>query len=248
VLSEAGQNKLQTAALIYCLEVVGLPAGVGSSEDGQRHGPATRASGRNGRKRRRSRTGRRFRSQRKTWLACPSRRRRQPEPRSPRSRHPRWPARRHRDRHRHRSNRRSQSFRFAPEEEELDLDKYADLEIMTYYQMLGIESSALDAEVKGGYFRLAKMYHPDKFFGQSEEFIAAVRRIFEAQSRAYNVLKDPVQRRDYDRSLAQKGRGKGPVGEAAPVKESDEVTRARSTTNKRSRPWKSRISRPPWMR
>ncbi|MBN1476537.1 J domain-containing protein [Candidatus Sumerlaeota bacterium] len=69
----------------------------------------------------------------------------------------------------------------------------------TLYQILEIPTDANDREIKRAYHSLAKRLHPDKASGEGEakrleEEMAAV-------SQAYNILKDPKRRADYDAQL-----------------------------------------------
>lgn len=57
------------------------------------------------------------------------------------------------------------------------------------YQILGVNKSASDSEIKKAYRRLASQYHPDKG-GSTEKFQ-------EIQT-AYDVLIDPARRAEYD--------------------------------------------------
>lgn len=62
-----------------------------------------------------------------------------------------------------------------------------------YYEVLGISKSATDEEIKKAYRTLAKKYHPDV----SSEPNAAEK--FKEVQEAYDVLKDPQKRAQYDR-------------------------------------------------
>jgi curved DNA-binding protein CbpA len=66
---------------------------------------------------------------------------------------------------------------------------------MNYYQVLGVESSATESEIKKAFRRLAVMYHPDKNPDPQAE------NIFKVVNEAYDVLSDPVARRRYDQAL-----------------------------------------------
>src|SRR5215204_3075474 len=61
-----------------------------------------------------------------------------------------------------------------------------------YYETLGVERNASDADIKKAYRRLAQQWHPDV----NQEPEAAVR--FKEISEAYQVLSDPERRQRYD--------------------------------------------------
>lgn len=63
-----------------------------------------------------------------------------------------------------------------------------------YYEILGIERTAGEAEIKKAYRKLALQYHPDKNPGDAE----AAEKFREA-AEAYNVLSDHDKRSQYDR-------------------------------------------------
>ncbi len=63
-----------------------------------------------------------------------------------------------------------------------------------YYEILGIERSADDGEIKKAYRKLAMQHHPDRNPGDAES-----ERKFKEASEAYEVLKDDQKRAAYDR-------------------------------------------------
>ncbi len=62
-----------------------------------------------------------------------------------------------------------------------------------YYEILGVKENASDAEIKRIYRDLAKKYHPDKNKGDK-----TAEAKFKEISEAYNVLRDPAKRKQYD--------------------------------------------------
>src|SRR5688572_20386296 len=63
-----------------------------------------------------------------------------------------------------------------------------------YYEILGVNRTAKDQEIKSAYRRLAMLYHPDKNPND-----AAAEEKFKEAAEAYSVLADQEQRRRYDR-------------------------------------------------
>jgi molecular chaperone DnaJ len=64
-----------------------------------------------------------------------------------------------------------------------------------YYDVLGVQKNASEAEIKKAYRRLAMKYHPDRNTGDKSD--DAVTRFKEAKE-AYEVLSDPQKRTAYD--------------------------------------------------
>lgn len=64
-----------------------------------------------------------------------------------------------------------------------------------YYKIMGLNTDAHDKDIKLAYRRLARKYHPDlnKEPGAEERF--------KEMAEAYEVLKDPVKRKEYDEHL-----------------------------------------------
>ena len=78
-----------------------------------------------------------------------------------------------------------------------------------YYQTLGLEPSAGEAEIKTAYRRLARKFHPDV----SKE--AGAEEKFKAVNEAYEALRDPQKRAAYDQ-LRNRGYRPGDEVQAPP--------------------------------
>ena len=70
------------------------------------------------------------------------------------------------------------------------------MQFKDYYQILGVEPDAGEAEIKTAYRRLARKYHPDV----SKE--AGAEDKFKAVNEAYEALRDPHKRAAYDQLRA----------------------------------------------
>ena len=73
-----------------------------------------------------------------------------------------------------------------------------------YYHVLGLSSSASQADIRHAYRRLAMRWHPDRNLqaaNQAEE-------VFKSVQQAYGILKDPVTRAAYDADRARQTQAK----------------------------------------
>jgi curved DNA-binding protein CbpA len=79
---------------------------------------------------------------------------------------------------------------------EMNLDEW------NHYALLGLKRTATGAEIKTGYFKASKEFHPDAFFRKDlGKYAERVDRIFRAMKAAYDVLAKPAMRAAYDETL-----------------------------------------------
>ena len=71
--------------------------------------------------------------------------------------------------------------------------------VKDYYQVLNIQKTASDDDVRKAYRTLALQFHPDKNNSPGAE------EKFKQISEAYEVLSDSAKRQDYDRATATAG-------------------------------------------
>ena len=68
---------------------------------------------------------------------------------------------------------------------------YSDFDMkLDYYLKLGLTKSATESEIKRAFYALAKKYHPDIDNSNEEKF--------KDISNAYDVLSDPLLKKQYD--------------------------------------------------
>lgn len=82
----------------------------------------------------------------------------------------------------------------------------------TYYDILGVEKTATEEDIKKAYRKLARAYHPDVNKGPDAE------AKFKEINLAYDTLSDSLKRADYDQTLGDPGvrrTGSAPEGAAA---------------------------------
>lgn len=76
------------------------------------------------------------------------------------------------------------------------------LERWNHYALLGLKRTATAAEVKRGYFKASKEFHPDAYFRKDlGSYKPRIDRIFRKMKAAYDVLNDERRRAEYDAVL-----------------------------------------------
>jgi len=76
------------------------------------------------------------------------------------------------------------------------------LKRVTYYDLFGIAKDAGRRDVRKGYFRMSKAFHPDRWFRKETGiFGTRIEEIFKWVNRANSVLGSPRKRKGYDKLL-----------------------------------------------
>jgi len=77
---------------------------------------------------------------------------------------------------------------------------------VNYYEILGVERSASEQEIRDRFRQLARENHPDRYRGDDKE---GAERLFQTLTEAVNVLTNPVKRRQHDAELSPGARATG---------------------------------------
>ena len=87
--------------------------------------------------------------------------------------------------------------------------------MVTHYDVLGVRHDAEPEEIKRAFYDRARLYHPDAHASSPPGVRAEAERTMQALSSSWTVLRDPVRRRRYDRTLAREDRPTEVRGRAA---------------------------------
>lgn len=83
-------------------------------------------------------------------------------------------------------------------------EAYRRMEWQNYYQILGVAPHGSREEIKRAYYRLAKLYHPDRHFEEAfREVKKELERLFAKIKEAYDHLSNDTKRAEYDASLSR---------------------------------------------
>jgi len=84
------------------------------------------------------------------------------------------------------------------------LDAWEGLATRTHFEVLGLARNVSEAEVKEAYFGLAKRFHPDVHHGaQLGDLRDKLEAVFIRLGEAYDTLRDPKRRGDYEARLGR---------------------------------------------
>ncbi len=69
-----------------------------------------------------------------------------------------------------------------------------------YYELLDVQQSATQADIKSAYLELIKVWHPDRF-ATDQKLHDRAQEMTKSLNEAYSVLSSPAKRKDYDATL-----------------------------------------------
>jgi tetratricopeptide (TPR) repeat protein len=83
-------------------------------------------------------------------------------------------------------------------------EAFAGLKTRTHFEVLDVERSATEQQVKEAYFRLARRFHPDTHHDATlADLVDQLEAVFIRLGEAYEVLKNPRLRADYEERLSR---------------------------------------------
>jgi molecular chaperone DnaJ len=83
---------------------------------------------------------------------------------------------------------------------------------VNYYEILGVERSASEAEIRDRFRKLARENHPDRYRGSDK---ADAERNFQTLTEAVNVLTNPAKRKQHDSEIASGSKGPADYAQVA---------------------------------
>lgn len=104
----------------------------------------------------------------------------------------------------------------------------------SHYKLLGLKRTSTPAEIKGGYFRASKEFHPDAYFRKNlGSYGERVDRIFRTMKAAYDVLADPAKREEYNQTaiIELSPEDEAEIARLAEVKRQEALARERDERN-----------------
>jgi curved DNA-binding protein CbpA len=83
---------------------------------------------------------------------------------------------------------------------------------VNYYEILGVERSASDEEIRDRFRKLARENHPDRYRGPDK---AEAERKFQTLTEAVNILTNPAKRKQHDAEVTSGGKGPADYAQVA---------------------------------
>ncbi len=75
---------------------------------------------------------------------------------------------------------------------------YQNLEALNHFEMMGLDATSTEKEIRSAYRDVSKHFHPDRFFNSPSQTLKEMsKRVFKEMVASYLVLKDENQRKTY---------------------------------------------------
>jgi curved DNA-binding protein CbpA len=75
---------------------------------------------------------------------------------------------------------------------------YQNLETLNHFEMMGLEATATEKEIRNTYREVSKHFHPDRFFNSNNQPLKEIsKRVFKEMVASYLVLKNEETRKEY---------------------------------------------------
>ncbi|NNC17443.1 DnaJ domain-containing protein [Corallococcus exiguus] len=79
----------------------------------------------------------------------------------------------------------------------------AKLDQLDYFELLGLERTAVPGDIKKAFYKESRVYHPDRFFHlESKALKDQVNELYKRVTEAYYVLRDDTKRKKYLSDIA----------------------------------------------
>ena len=81
---------------------------------------------------------------------------------------------------------------------------HGDLDVLTYYNLLGVLPGATQTDIRGAFRERARLLHPDRYYSLGDEALKAqIGAVYKRLSEGHRVLCSAAQRKIYDTLVRQ---------------------------------------------